>query len=541
MEQIRIGNDIHIAWSVFSHRVVDGAGVVEPYDLTGKDIKLEAYNSIRKEIIPIQSVEGNVISTIFYGKNQKYAGEYTLTLVENDGKENMHTIDACSAFKLVRRTCELESCTCGDNDNIEVYSLKLSSSFDVGVIVDNGTIVVDAELSLESENAVQNKVITEALGGKQDSIADLDAIRQGAEKGATALQEEQFKGTYSLPEGGIPKDDLSQSVQESLGKADTALQEHQSLEDYATKKELESYVEKKDGYGLSQEDFTTTLKNKLSGLENYDDAEVQAAIEALGARLDALVGTSASEAIDTFNEIVEFLDGVEDTATLEGIIADIGKQISAVEAKIPTDYVKPSELANVATSGSYADLKDKPTIPDAVTEQTVSGWGFTKNEGTVTSIAINGENKTPDASGAVDIGAVLTEHQSLKTINGESIVGTGNITIEGGGGAMPLNIISGLPYDATVAPNTAVLAPAWMGSFNVSLTAPTDTSIMNTYVVALADLGGGSLSFDKDIKWVNDDIPVFEGDGTLLEMCITYYHGNYVGVWGRSRGDYSSL
>lgn len=40
------------------------------------------------------------------------------------------------------------------------------------------------------------------------------------------------------------------------------------------------------------------------------------------------------------------------------------------------------DLADVATSGSYNDLKDKPTIPSAVTESTVSGWGFTKNAGT---------------------------------------------------------------------------------------------------------------------------------------------------------------
>lgn len=33
-------------------------------------------------------------------------------------------------------------------------------------------------------------------------------------------------------------------------------------------------------------------------------------------------------------------------------------------------------------SGSYNDLTDKPTIPSAVTESTVSGWGFTKNTGT---------------------------------------------------------------------------------------------------------------------------------------------------------------
>ena len=50
-----------------------------------------------------------------------------------------------------------------------------------------------------------------------------------------------------------------------------------------------------------------------------------------------------------------------------------------------------SDLSTVATTGSYNDLSDKPTIPSAVTESTVSGWGFTKNTGTVTSV----NNTTP--------------------------------------------------------------------------------------------------------------------------------------------------
>lgn len=41
-----------------------------------------------------------------------------------------------------------------------------------------------------------------------------------------------------------------------------------------------------------------------------------------------------------------------------------------------------ADLADVAFSGSYNDLDDTPTIPSAVTESTVSGWGFTKNTGT---------------------------------------------------------------------------------------------------------------------------------------------------------------
>ena len=68
-----------------------------------------------------------------------------------------------------------------------------------------------------------------------------------------------------------------------------------------------------------------------------------------------------------------------------------------------TIKVNRAELASVATSGSFNDLLDKPTIPTKTSELT-NDSGF------------------------------LTEHQ-LKTINGESIVGEGNIEIGGGSGS----------------------------------------------------------------------------------------------------------
>lgn len=73
------------------------------------------------------------------------------------------------------------------------------------------SVTVDSELSTTSENPVQNKVITQALNEK---------------------------GTYSKPTGGIPKTDLASGVQTSLGKADTALQEHQDISGKADKTDL---------------------------------------------------------------------------------------------------------------------------------------------------------------------------------------------------------------------------------------------------------------------------------------------------------------
>lgn len=64
------------------------------------------------------------------------------------------------------------------------------------------------------------------ISGKQDKATlEQDVAAKGFTKNT---------GTYSKPAGGIPKTDLSDSVQASLGKADTALQEHQSLAAYRT-------------------------------------------------------------------------------------------------------------------------------------------------------------------------------------------------------------------------------------------------------------------------------------------------------------------
>ena len=75
----------------------------------------------------------------------------------------------------------------------------------------------------------------------------------------------------------------------------------------------------------------------------------------------------------------------------------------------------------------------------AVTESTVTQWGFTKNIGTVTTVKINGVSKTP-TSGVVDLGTVLTSHQSIKKLKtdnttaqatsaSEDIAGSGTINL----------------------------------------------------------------------------------------------------------------
>lgn len=85
---------------------------------------------------------------------------------------------------------------------------------------------------------------------------------------------------------------------------------------------------------------------------------------------------------------------------------------------------KVGNLAKVATSGSYDDLDNKPTIPSEVTESTVSGWGFTKNTGTYSKPS-SGIPKSDLASAVrTSLGKADTAIQSLTGYATETYVKT---------------------------------------------------------------------------------------------------------------------
>lgn len=341
----------------------------------------------------------------------------------------------------------------------------------------------------------------------------LDQVANG-EVGASLTEQDIANMGFTKNQGTITEVKMNGVSKGASGVVDLGqvITEHQ---------DISGKVDKVIGKGLSTEDFTTALKSKLEGLSNYDDTALSNALATLRSDFDKLVSGDSTTAIKTFNEIIAFLDGIADTEDLASIIASIEQQIAGKQATI-TDLatiregaskgataVQPSTLASVATSGSYNDLNNKPTIPnydsildmgflteenvavvatsgsynhlsdkpDIPTEATVSGWGFTKNTGTyskpsggipktdlssdVQSALDNANNAVqreqvvemeiiqiqgfegalsgkiyalPDEATGEEDETLLSTH-NVKTINGQSIFGKGNISIEGGGGS----------------------------------------------------------------------------------------------------------
>ena len=78
---------------------------------------------------------------------------------------------------------------------------------------------------------------------------------------------------------------------------------------------------------------------------------------------------------------------------------------------------------------SWTCSTSQTTIPAAVTAATVSGWGFTKNAGTYNKPS-GGIPKTDLASSVqTSLGKADSAIQSIKTINNQSLIGSGNVTI----------------------------------------------------------------------------------------------------------------
>lgn len=136
-------------WSIFTR---DGDNRV-PYDLEGRSLTLSVVNRTGESEIEFFA-EGNIVTGVFRGRDQKILGKHGVILRENNGGDGMRTVDACDAFELVACSCEE---ALGSPGTIQLFHL----TFDTTIGAITGTI--DPILNYEAEQAEAERKANEII------------------------------------------------------------------------------------------------------------------------------------------------------------------------------------------------------------------------------------------------------------------------------------------------------------------------------------------------------------------------------------------
>lgn len=143
-----------------------------------------------------------------------------------------------------------------------------SSKYPLNLNVPAGVRVTVQEQGQSGENA--NKVAY--LSDVEVKVDKVEGKGLSEEDFTTALKT-KLEGLNNYNDTDI-KNDIA-SLDTAYKTADTALEEKITANEQA----IATKVDKVDGMGLSQESFTTALKTKLEGLNNYDDTVIKTSVE----------------------------------------------------------------------------------------------------------------------------------------------------------------------------------------------------------------------------------------------------------------------
>lgn len=134
-------------------------------------------------------------------------------------------------------------------------------------------------------------------------------------------------------------------------------------------------------------DDTTTVSDKLTTLETNVDT-MGGTVETLDNDVEEL-GTQVAEIQTTVNAIP---NTYATKAEIPVATSDLTNDSGFITSAALSGYAQTSSLATVATSGSYNDLSNKPTIPEAYTlpAATTSTLGGVKPDGTTITVTADG-------------------------------------------------------------------------------------------------------------------------------------------------------
>ena len=180
-------------------------------------------------------------------------------------------------------------------------------------------------------------------------------------------------------------------------------------------------------------------------------SELQSAIDTLTNTLNTLIGSgNVQGAIDTFNEVKAFLNGIDtDDPTLANQLLALNNAISDLQTSL-------------AAKANSADVYSKSEVDGKVADA-----------GKVKTVSINGQTKTPDARGNVDLGTI---EKGEKGDKGD----TGNVQVDGNGNV--------LIYNGRDMTTTGAALDASQGQFLGKMLNAKDNTFYNVWVGTQAEL-----------------------------------------------------
>lgn len=150
---------------------------------------------------------------------------------------------------------------------------------------------------------------------------------------------------------------------------------------------------------------------------------------ASGARTNLGLGTAATTDASAYATAAQ--GALADSATQPGDLGtaaaeDVGYFATAAQGALADSAVQPGDLATVATSGSYNDLTDKPTIPtnlDSLTDVVITS--ATNGQ----SLQYNGTNWVNGSAGAGSVTSVALSVPTGLTVSGSPVTTSGTLAV----------------------------------------------------------------------------------------------------------------
>ena len=368
MKIFRIGNNIEITWRINK----ETAAAISK----NSNISLLDKDNNRQEFTYV--VENNVVTGTFYGKDQTTLGAYRLCLIENYGMYNQAIVDYLNAFSLA---ANLKNTTSVNDDevleNAEVYTLSVESFI--------GTNEAESDFAKKSDiptrvSQLENDVPYLTKHQPLDNYATIDQL-------ATATQDKIDGAAYDK-DGRVLKLYADGELKSTVDMSDLAKDGMLESVTLNTNNELVFSFNADAG----KDDIKVALKG---GDFNPDSYYTKAVIDT------KLADKADKTEIPTIPTKVSAFENDKGYLTETQILSEY-----ALKSELPT---KVSQLSNdKGYLTEHQDISGKVNTSDFVTY---------KNEVT-TKLATKQDT--------------LVSGTNVKTINNQSILGSGNITIEGG-------------------------------------------------------------------------------------------------------------